>query len=131
MKYILDTDTLIYFFKRHPSVVERFSRLEDEDVATTMMNYAELVFGAHNSLRPKEKLARLKKFFSNMRVLPFCHESAHIFAEQKAKLKKEGKIVDDFDLVIGSVALRHQCILVTNNTKHFARLKLKLDNWAE
>jgi tRNA(fMet)-specific endonuclease VapC len=49
---------------------------------------------------------------------------------EKARLRKSGKPVDDFDLLIGSTAIANDLILVTNNTKHFENLKrIKLDNW--
>jgi len=49
--------------------------------------------------------------------------SLDVFAVEKARLKKEGNIVDDFDLLIGSSAIANEMILVTNNEKHFNRLK--------
>lgn len=33
-----------------------------------------------------------------------------------------GKIIGDFDLLIGSICLRHKLILLTNNKDHFDRI---------
>ncbi len=50
----------------------------------------------------------------------------------KSKLEKAGKPLDDFDLILASTALTHNLILVTNNEKHFQRIKgLKIENWSK
>jgi len=130
MKYMLDTDTLIYFLKGKESVVKKLGSLSLDDIATTIINHAELLFGAYNSLKIKSNINKIEAFLGNIPVVPFCQQSSHIFAEQKAMLKKQGTIVADLDLMIASIAIRNGSILVTNNTKHFIRLKkLKIDNW--
>ena len=54
------------------------------------------------------------------------------FGELKAKLEKSGKTIDDMDLLIGSTALTHNLILVTNNISHFERIEgLEIENWTE
>lgn len=51
-------------------------------------------------------------------------------AEEKARLRKSGNIIDDFDLLIGATAIAFDLVMVTNNTDHFKRMKkLKLQNW--
>lgn len=130
MKYFLDTDTLIYFLKGYKSVVENFSRHSPMDLATTIINHSELLFGVFNSVKKKENLEIVTGLLKSLDIISFCEESSAIFAEQKATLKKQGTIVADMDLMIGSICLKHKAILVTNNTKHFERIKnIKLANW--
>ena len=53
-------------------------------------------------------------------------------ANEKARLRKAGTPVDDFDLLIGATAVANKMILVTNNFKHFDRIDgIDLINWAE
>lgn len=130
MKYILDTDTLIYFLKGDKRVVEHVSQHSTNDLATTIINHSELFFGAYNSTRKKENIDTVSGLLKTLQIVPFCEPSSVIFAEQKAVLKKSGTIVADMDLMIASIAVRHKSILVTNNTRHFERIKnLKLENW--
>jgi len=130
VKYVLDTDTLIYFLKGDVKVVNKMTQTNASHLNTTIINHAELFFGAFNSEHKKQNLEKITTFLSNINILPFCIESSTIFAEEKAYLKKEGAILADLDLMIGSIAIRHDAILVTNNTKHFSRLRhLKLENW--
>ena len=99
-------------------------------MSITIINHTELLFGAHHSVKKKQNFTKIPSFLKNFEILPFCNDSSHIFAEHKASLKKAGTLIDDFDLIIASIALRHQYTLVTNNTKHFQRIKkLKLENW--
>lgn len=48
----------------------------------------------------------------------------------KAKLRTEGKMLDDFDILIAATAIVNDCVLVTNNIKHFERIDgLTIENW--
>jgi len=40
----------------------------------------------------------------------------------KARLKKLGTLIDDFDLLIGTTAITYQIIMLTNNTNHLSRI---------
>ena len=131
MKYILDTDTLIYFLKGHSTVVNRIAPLSTNELATTIINHAELLFGAFNSTKVSHNLEKISAFLNQLTIIHFCKESSFIFAEYKAALKKKGTIVADLDLMIASIVLKHQSVLITNNTRHFSRIKkLNLENWS-
>ena len=134
MKYVLDTDIISYFFKgRHPKLAERIFNLSIENIFTTVINHAELWFGIFNAEERKQQhLERVDALFKYVTILPFCENASKIFAEQKAFLKKQGRLIEDLDLMIASIALQHKYTLVTNNTKHFSRIKhLKIENWTE
>ncbi|MBI5447859.1 MAG: PIN domain-containing protein [Gammaproteobacteria bacterium] len=130
MKYVLDTDTLIYFLKGNESIYERIASFSHGDITTTIINHSELFFGAFNSAYKKKNLQKVSDFFDNIIVLPYCMESSLIFSEQKSLLKKQGKILADLDLMIASIVIKNEGVLVTNNTRHFERIKkLRIDNW--
>lgn len=53
-----------------------------------------------------------------------------IFYVVETFFKQHEKIFADFDLMIVSVAIKNHVTLVTNDMRHFARVKdLKIDNW--
>ena len=57
---------------------------------------------------------------------------AEVLGQHKARLRREGNLVPDLDLMIGVTALHHNMTLVTNNTKHMSRIEgLKLENWTQ
>lgn len=90
---------------------------------------AELKFGVANSKAKKKNGAVLDNFMSGIQVLPIF-PALDIYAEEKARLRKSGNIIDDFDLLIGTTAIAFDLVMVTNNTSHFKRLnKLDLQDW--
>ena len=55
-----------------------------------------------------------------------------LFGKIKVDLKSKGKIIEDLDILIASIAIADNCILVTNNTDHFERVGgLQIENWLE
>lgn len=132
MKYILDTDTLIYFLKGHKKIVEKVAAISLDDMAITIINHTELLFGAFNSIKKKENLEKIEQFLQSITILPFCEQASYLFAEYKASLKKQGTILADLDLIIASIAMQSNSILVTNNVRHFERIrKLTIENWVD
>jgi tRNA(fMet)-specific endonuclease VapC len=62
-------------------------------------------------------------------ILPIFN-SLDLYAKQKARLRKIGNMIDDFDLLIGCSAIKNGLILVTNNENHFDRIEnIKIENW--
>jgi tRNA(fMet)-specific endonuclease VapC len=52
------------------------------------------------------------------------------FGKEKAKLRREGNLIHDFDLLIGATAVHFDMIMVTNNEKHLSRITgIKIENW--
>ncbi len=130
MSYILDTDTLIYFLKNQGNVAEHLLNTPIKKLHTTIINHSELLFGAFHSEHRKKNLGIVQALFEKITILPFSEQASYIFAENKAALKKTGKIIDDMDLMIASITLANRMTLVTNNTKHCNRIKnLTIENW--
>lgn len=131
LKYLLDTDTCVYYLKGIETVVNAFKEVEQEELAISQITLAELQFGAFNSEQVERNLQRVDFFESSISVVLLDSAITREFAKQKAKLRKTGKSLDDFDLFIGATALVGELTLVTNNTKHFERIEgLVLQNWS-
>jgi tRNA(fMet)-specific endonuclease VapC len=130
MKYIIDTDILIYFLKHDKKIVKRLSRISHDDICTTIVNYTELLFGAYNSVKVEQNLKKFKSFLKTINIVNFDKTAAEHFARLKANLKKEGNLIADMDLMIASICMANNLVLVTNNTKHFSRIEnLATENW--
>ena len=131
MKYLIDTDILSYFLKSYPQVVSQFNATEPDDLATTIINYTELLFGAYKSAKVEQKLVAMKAFLETLTIINFDKRSGEMFAQLKAGLQQHGTIVADMDLMIASICLTNGCVFVTNNTKHFGKIPgLTLENWS-
>ena len=131
MSYLLDTDTCIYWLRNRQSVRERVREVGWNQISICVITVAELYYGAYNSNRVTENLARAEFFIQNLPVLPLNDTALRRFGELKAELRRTGQPIADFDLLIASVALAESYILVTNNTRHYDRIpELQLENWA-
>jgi len=122
-KYLIDSDILIYFLKGKQEVVERISQIPIDDLYISRINYTELIYGAYNSARIEQNLKVIEPFLDNFKILEFTKKSSLIFAKEKVRLKKSGNIIADMDLMIASIAIENNCILISNNIKHFQRVQ--------
>lgn len=130
MNFVLDTDTLIYFLKGQVEVATHMANTDPKNLFITIINQAELLFGAYKSSQKEKNLQKIEGFINNFVVLPFCHPSSYHFADLKHYLQKKGIMLADMDLMIASICLQNKMTLVTNNNRHFDRvLGLKIENW--
>ncbi len=107
----------------------KFDAIDPDTLFISEITLAELKYGVAQSANPIKNRAVLINFLSGVQILPIF-DALDIYANEKARLKKEGRIVDDFDLLIGASAVANELILVTNNTKHFERLDgITIENW--
>jgi len=128
--YVIDTNTLIYFFKGMGNVPEKFLSISPKDIAIPSVVIYELEFGIAKSTSPKKRQAQLSDLCSLVKILPFGDKEASASAAIRAKLEKKGTPIGPYDILIAGTALVHQGILVTNNLKEFSRIpKLKTENW--
>ena len=93
----------------------------------------ELWYGVPKSMHKEANAQRVGTFFAGrVAILPFEEEDARIAGRVRAAIEAVGKPVGAYDLLIASQALRHEMILVTANTREFARIKnLKWQNWSK
>lgn len=127
--YLLDTNICIYYLKGKYDLDKRFSEVGWENCFISEITVAELKFGAAGSDNPAKRKPVIEAFIRKVRIVPIFN-ALDIYAEEKARLRKLGTIVDDFDLLIGSSALYNELVMVTNNEAHLGRLKgIKVKNW--
>ena len=109
----------------------KFQSVSEDSLYISEITLAELKYGVANSATPQRNQEVLSNFLSGIQILPIF-DGLDTFANQKARLRKEGRPIDDFDLLIGSSAIANDLILVTNNEKHFDRLTgIRITNWTK
>lgn len=133
MKYMLDTNILIYFIKnKPPAVADHINALgSDATLCMSFVTFSELLLGAERSTKKARVLGDLNEL---TRIIPVWYELDHSvcehYAVQFAKLRAAGTPIGANDLWIACHALAKNCILVTNNTREFQRIDgLRLENW--
>jgi len=122
-EYVLDSDILIYFLKGEKDIIEKIISIPKDNLYITIINYTELLYGIYNSNKITQNKEKILPFLDNFKILQFDKSSSEIFAKLKAKLKKQGQIIADMDLMIASITISNKATLFTNNLKHFKRIE--------
>lgn len=78
----------------------KFENVSTENCFISEITLAELKFGVENSERQQKNREALDDFLTGVTVLPIFH-SLDMYAKEKARLRKAGIAIDDFDLLIG------------------------------
>lgn len=126
--FLIDSNILSYIIRGNVEVKDKFNQYYDQIKLCSIVQ-AELLYGAQK-IKSTNLVEKYNIIFETFEVLGFGSKEAIMFADLKAKLSNEGRIVEDVDLMIATIALVNNLTLVTNNTKHFDRIDtLKLENW--
>lgn len=146
MIYLLDTDSVIFVIRslkgrggnriqaRARKLVERARTAGNKghQVGISAITKAELEYGIALSVDPDKERAALDKV-----LLPFDEYdfdaswcSRHYGAVRRS-LESKGAAIGAMDLMIAAHALALKAVLVSNNTRHFRRVKdLQVENWS-
>ena len=129
---MLDTNICIYAINNKPiSYLQKLEKLAlTNTLSISSIVLAELQYGVSNSNYPKQNQINLDNFLTKLCVIDFTEKCAFYYGELRAKLKKEGIIIGNNDLLIASHALAENATLVTNNISEFTRIpELIIENW--
>ncbi len=133
MLYLLDTDTCSYAIRYAcASLDARLAAAKAGSLAVSAVTRAELIFGLEKRGNPRALSRRVHAFLDRVTVAPWDGAAADHFAQLRAKLERDGTPIGIFDTMIAGHALALKATLVTNNRKHFQKVKaLKVENWVE
>ena len=129
--YLLDTNICIFIKNRKPiQVLERLHSIINSNVFISSISVAELQYGVYNSQNIEKNHISLVEFLAPFEIIDFDDNDAEQFGKIRAELKRTGRLIGPYDLLIAAQALAKNLILVTNNTDEFKRVnKLKLEDW--
>ena len=130
MRFLLDTDTCVFWLRGHVAVRGRFAAVATGELAISIVTVAELRYGAACSARPEDNQRAVDAFVGAIAVLGLDQAAARAFGDIKADLRNRGMLIDDLDLLIAATARAHGLTVVTNNRGHFGRIPgLSLESW--
>lgn len=131
MTYLLDTNVCIKLLNGDvPSVTQRLAQLKPKQICLCTIVQQELYYGAYRSTKIEQNLAKLLKFIVRFNVLPFDEAAAKLAGQIQAQLRGLGTPIGSYDLQIAAIALAHNLILVTHNTREFGRVEgLNYEDW--
>lgn len=129
--YLVDTNICIYYLKGRFQLDKRFEEAGFENCFISEITLAELKYGVENSERIEKNRKVLEGFVSGLQVIPIFH-SLDLYASEKARLRKKGRTVDDFDLLIGVSSVTHNLKMVTRNRKDFEHIQhIEIVDWTK
>lgn len=129
-KFILDTDTCIYWLKGNENIERNIIKNGIENIFITVITECELFYGAFKSVKKEKNIAVADELKKKIRTLHTREGVSYLYGKMKSELEVRGQMLDDADLLIGSIALSNNATLVTNNSSHFKRISgLKVENW--
>lgn len=130
--YLLDTDTIIFVLKGHPTLKKNLLENLHSPLAISIVTLMVLYYGAYKSKKVTSNLAKVRALENSLEVLTLGKESADTSGMIKARLERSGNPLDDFDLIIAACAMTYNRVLITNNVKHFQRIEgLRVSNWID
>lgn len=130
LKYLLDTNIVIYVIKRRPIEALETFNLHAGHLAISSITLAELLHGAEKSEQPAKNLRVLESFYSRLEVLTYGPRAAAHYGAIRADLERKGTAIGVNDLHIAGHARSEGLVLVTNNIKEFQRVAgLQIENW--
>lgn len=132
IKYMLDTNIVIYVIKRRPIEVLDVFNLHAGQMCISSITMAELLHGAEKSERTEQNLKVVEDFVSRLEVLEYGIKAAAHYGDIRAKLESKGTPIGVNDLHIAGHARSEGLTLVTNNIGEFERVEaLRLENWLD
>jgi tRNA(fMet)-specific endonuclease VapC len=130
VKYLLDTNTLIYAQKRQGQCLQRIAEHLPEALVWSVVSLQELTYGMGKSVHPERMRAYLAALKDLYAVQDFDKTCAERAGQLRAQLERQGTPIGPYDLQIAATALVHGLTLVSRNTREFARVPgLLLEDW--
>jgi len=123
VRYLVDTDWAIQYLRGDAGIVGRLEELKPEGLGPSVISLAELYEGVFSSRDSQASEEGLNNFFRRVAIIGIDEETCRLFGRERGRLRVGGKVVGDFDLLIGSTALRHDLTLLTNNRRHFEMIE--------
>ena len=130
---MLDTDTASYIIRgRAPAIETKLAAIPPSRVCISVMTRAELLYGLKRLPAGHRLGLGVRQFLKLVRALPWDIDAAEHYADIRHQLVTSGQPIGEIDIMIAAHSLSAGAVLVTNNTRHYARIQapLTLVNWA-
>ena len=128
--FLLDTNICIFFLQGKYVIKEKIQQVGRKNCCISEITIAELLYGAAYS-KSEKHLHDVDIIMENLNVVPIFNVLP-TYAEIKAYLRHTGQMIEEFDMLIGSSAVNHNYIMVTEILDHFKRIPgIEIENWVE
>jgi predicted nucleic acid-binding protein len=132
MRYVIDTNIWIAFFRKDPKVQPRLlaTLRQGHDIYVIPIVYYEFIRG----FRYTNNLQMLHTAVQFWSTLPYYEATKAIWDEATqlwVMTKRLNKMPGDKDLFIAAFAIHLDATVVTRNEKHFTVFSFPIENWVD
>lgn len=128
--YLLDTNTIIYFFKGLGNVAKNLFEKSPQEIFIPAIVIYELEVGIAKSNDSKKREEQLAKLLSCVQIIDFSVNEAKASAKIRAELEKNGTPIGPIDTLIAGCAKANNLTLITRNIDEFKRVDgILVQNW--
>jgi tRNA(fMet)-specific endonuclease VapC len=128
--YVLDTNTLIYYFKGQGQVAQNLANIDFQEISIPTIVLFELQVGIAKSTSPAKRTQQLQQLLNRVNLVPFDRNGALAAAIIRAQLEQQGTPIGSLDILIAGTAVALQATLVTHNISEFSRVSgLAIADW--
>ena len=124
MKYLLDTNILIDFFRNEPKAVKLIAKIAQEGFVISVITLAEYLVGAYKSTSPEKNIQNFENFLNSndIPVIEIDQNIAYSYAQNMSTLEQKGQKISGFDMLIAATAISTKLVLISGD-KAFERIK--------
>ncbi|QEH48053.1 type II toxin-antitoxin system VapC family toxin [Aggregatibacter actinomycetemcomitans] len=126
--YMLDTNTVSYFFRQVPVIVNRLNVAGYTQICVSSVTAAELIYGIEKR-QNRQLRESVTLFLDTVPVYEWDLSVAITYGKLRNKMEINGRIMGDLDLMIASHALHLEHTLITNDKAFFMVPGLDVENW--
>ena len=119
MKYLVDSDYVADYLGARPHAIQLLSSFVKDDLSISLITYGEIYEGIHFGRDPQKTTDVFQRFLRSVVILPPTQPIMQRFARIRGELRRTGKIIGDFDILIAATAISHNLTLVTRNAADF------------
>jgi tRNA(fMet)-specific endonuclease VapC len=133
---MLDTNICSFIMRERPaSVLERLQEVaaNQHQIVVSVITYYEMLLGTVGRNASPRHARLVDAFVTRLSaILPWDAAAAEHATRIKQDLAARGTPIGGNDIMIAGHALAVECVLVTNNTREFARIEgLRFEDWAK
>ena len=122
----IDSSFIIDLLRNNLDASKVFDNIKSESLVTTTINVYELFSGIYKikDRKCEQHIKVLEEFFDGIKILELDKDAVMEASKICGRLTKEGKIIDDLDILIAGICLVNGCTkIITRDKEHFNRIK--------
>lgn len=131
MGYLLDTCIISSLFRKEAILIEKLKTIPPEEIKISTVTVMEIEYGLELNPAARSRIQpHWVPFKDDIEILFFSESDARYAAQVRSILKKEGRLIGPYDILLAGTAINHGLTLITNNMSEFSRVKnLHIENW--